>query len=196
MPPYFSNPPDSFYEVLPGTNLSLVCVAYGLPMPYVSWRKQMQSFTNERTSPSIGRDVLQLINIQESANYTCVAHSQLGSVDTSTSVIVLAVPPPPTNIKITEVPSSSAYVASYTISWSYDTDGDEVVSFIIRYKPRDLDEFSEISGIRTYFYTVGSLQPYTVYEFYVLAVNSFGPGRPSSPAFVTTGENGVLIFEF
>ncbi|RWS19142.1 Tyrosine-protein phosphatase Lar-like protein, partial [Leptotrombidium deliense] len=51
-------------------------------------------------------------------------------------------------------------------------------------------EYFEISGITTYFYTVSKLTPYTEYEFNVIAVNSIGRGTQSVPVYVTTGETG------
>lgn len=186
MSPYFSNPPDPIYELLPGASLNLTCVAVGLPMPYVSWRQGERDIRIESNSLPIGRSILRLADIRQSANYTCIAQSRFGTIEAHTAVIVQMVPRSSTDVKITEVTSSSVRV-----SWSYDAvDEDKIDFFVIRYKSRDSDEFSEISGIRTFFYTVASLEPFTIYEFYILAVNSVGPGRPSDAASVTTGDDG------
>lgn len=39
VPPRFSKAPDPVYEVMPGENLNISCVAVGSPMPYVQWKK-------------------------------------------------------------------------------------------------------------------------------------------------------------
>lgn len=61
-------------------------VEYGLSIlnsyPFFSGSEDL---TPENEMP-IGRNVLQLINIQESANYTCIAASTLGQID-SVSVV-------------------------------------------------------------------------------------------------------------
>lgn len=68
-------------EVMLGADLNLTCVAVGAPMPFVKWRKGLsQDLTPEEKLP-IGRNVLQLTNIQESANYTCIAASNLGMIE-------------------------------------------------------------------------------------------------------------------
>lgn len=71
----------------PGSNLTLGCVAVGSPMPYVKWRKGAIDMTPEDNLP-IGKNVIKLTNIQESANYTCIAASKLGQIEANTEVVV------------------------------------------------------------------------------------------------------------
>ncbi|GBO40630.1 Tyrosine-protein phosphatase Lar, partial [Araneus ventricosus] len=93
-------------------------------------------------------------------------------------------PRPPTRVQISDVTASSV-----RISWSYDIGAENIIYYVIQYKPRQTNQdYSEISGINTMFYTVRDLTPYTEYEFYVIAVNAIGRGSPSLPAVVTTGE--------
>lgn len=71
-----------------GADLNLTCVAVGAPMPFVKWRKGLaQDLTPEDKLP-IGKNVLELTNIQESANYTCIAASNLGVIETVAMVKV------------------------------------------------------------------------------------------------------------
>ncbi|XP_035214536.1 tyrosine-protein phosphatase Lar-like [Stegodyphus dumicola] len=185
VPPYFSIPPDDVYEVMPGSNLNITCVAVGSPMPYVKWKKGLIDLTSEHDIP-IGRNVLQLTDIRDSANYTCVAASKLGSIEAVAQVVVqgTALPRPPSNVQISDVTATSVRIA-----WSYDIGSENIIYYVIQYKPKQTNqEFSELSGINTMFYTVRDLTPYTEYEFYVRAVNAIGRGAPSSPAVVTTGE--------
>lgn len=87
VPPYFSIPPEEVYEVMPGTNLNITCVAVGSPMPYVKWKKGLIDLTSEHDIP-IGKNVLTLVDIRESVNYTCVAASKLGSIEAVAQVVV------------------------------------------------------------------------------------------------------------
>lgn len=71
-----------------GADLNLTCVAVGAPMPFVKWRKgAAQDLTPEDKLP-IGKNVLELTNIQESANYTCIAASNLGVIESGAVVKV------------------------------------------------------------------------------------------------------------
>lgn len=71
-----------------GADLNLTCVAVGAPMPYVKWRKEpAQDLTPEDNLP-VGINVLTLTDIQESANYTCVAASNLGEIEAVAQVKV------------------------------------------------------------------------------------------------------------
>ncbi|GFQ81296.1 tyrosine-protein phosphatase Lar [Trichonephila clavata] len=183
VPPYFSIPPEEVYEVMPNSNLNITCVAVGSPMPYVKWKKGLLDLTSEHDTP-IGKNVLQLTDIRESANYTCVAASKLGSIEAVAQVVVQALPRPPTRVQISDVTASSV-----RISWSYDIGAENIVYYVIQFKPRMTNQdYSELSGINSMFYTVRDLTPYTEYEFYVIAVNAIGRGSPSLPAIVTTGE--------
>ena len=80
------------------------------------------------------------------------------------------------------------------ISWHYDGPPSEAVEFVIQYKAKQLaahsGDYSEIVGLKTNYYTVQHLGPFTEYEFVVLAVSAIGRGLPSTATFVTTGETG------
>ncbi|XP_076346267.1 tyrosine-protein phosphatase Lar-like isoform X2 [Tachypleus tridentatus] len=183
VPPYFSIPPENKYEIIPGTSLNLTCVAVGSPMPYVKWRKGSIDLTPENSLP-IGKNMLNLENIRESANYTCVASSKFGNVERTSQVIVQALPPPPTEIRVSDVTATSV-----RLSWSYQSNEENVRYYVVQYKPKKTNQdYSEISGITSKFYTIRDLTPYTEYEFFVIAFNDIGRGPPSTPAVATTGE--------
>lgn len=196
VPPYFSIPPEPTYEVMPGSSLNLTCVAVGSPMPFVSWKKGPTEVNSENNNNNnnmpIGKNVLKLEDIRESANYSCIAHSKLGNIESFTQVIVQSLPRPPTNVRVSDVTPTSV-----RLSWSYDIGAENIVYFVIQYKPKNANqEYSEISGITTFFYIVGSLTPYTEYEFLVIGVNAIGRGSPSGPAYVTTGETSNYTIYF
>lgn len=72
---------------MPGGSVNLTCVAVGAPMPYVKWVSGELELTREEEMP-IGRNVLELTNIRQSANYTCVAVSSLGVIETTAQICV------------------------------------------------------------------------------------------------------------
>ncbi|XP_059098877.1 tyrosine-protein phosphatase Lar-like isoform X3 [Tigriopus californicus] len=183
VPPQFTIPPESEYEVMVGSGINLTCVANGSPMPHVKWRRGSQDVT-PGMAPPIGMNVLQLHNIQETENYTCVAASKLGIIEATTIVRVQALPRPPSKVKISEVTPTSV-----RLSWSYPGSPTEVQYYVIQYKPKLASwDYKEISGAITTFYDIRGLTPYTEYEFVVLAVNNVGRGDKSMPVVTTTGE--------
>lgn len=183
MPPYFSIPPEPVYELMPGSSINLTCVAVGSPMPMVIWKRGYTDITTDTTNP-VGRNVLRLDDVKESVNYTCVASSKLGNIEAHTQVIVKSLPRPPTTVRISDVSPTSV-----KLTWTYDIGSENIIYYVIQYKAKNSkQDYTEISGITTYFHVLGGLTPYTEYEFLVIAVNAIGRGPPSPALFATTGE--------
>ena len=112
-----------------------------------------------------------------------------GPRNVQTQALHKALPRPPTNVRTSEVTPTSVKLA-----WSYDIGSENIIYFVLQYKQKNSkQELTEVSGVTSYFYMVGGLAPYTEYEFYVIAVNGIGRGAPSSPIYVTTGENSEYI---
>ncbi|XP_024910058.1 protein tyrosine phosphatase receptor type Fa isoform X2 [Cynoglossus semilaevis] len=181
VPPRFSIPPTN-HEVMPGGSVNLTCVAVGAPMPYVKWMTGEVELTREEEMP-IGRNVLELTNIRQSANYTCVAMSSLGIIDTTAQIIVKALPKPPSSLIVTETTATSV-----TLTW--DSGNPEPVSyFVIQYRAKLSDNgFQEVDGVATTRYSIGGLSPFSEYEFRVLAVNNVGRGPHSGIVDTRTSE--------
>ncbi|XP_044225399.1 receptor-type tyrosine-protein phosphatase F isoform X7 [Thunnus albacares] len=181
VPPRFSIPPTN-QEVMPGGSVNLTCVAVGSPMPYVKWMMGEVELTKEEEMP-MGRNVLEVTNIRESANYTCVAISSLGMIQATAQVTVKALPKPPTSLIVTETTATSV-----TLTW--DSGNPEPVTYyMIQYKAKASDNgFQEVEGVATTRYSIGGLSPYSEYEFRVMAVNNIGRGPPSDPVETRTGE--------
>ncbi|XP_073400593.1 receptor-type tyrosine-protein phosphatase F isoform X12 [Dendrobates tinctorius] len=179
--PRFSIPPSS-HEVMPGGSVNLTCVAVGAPMPYVKWMAGLEELTKEDDMP-VGRNVLELTNIRESANYTCVAISSLGMIEAVAQITVKALPKPPAAVTVTETTATSV-----TLTW--DSGNPEPLSYyVIQYKPKALEgSFQEVDGVATTRYSIGGLSPYSEYEFRVIAVNNIGRGPPSEVVEAQTGE--------
>lgn len=56
-------------------------------MPYVKWTMGLEELTKDEEMP-LGRNVLEVTSIRESANYTCVAISSLGVIEATAQVTV------------------------------------------------------------------------------------------------------------
>ncbi|XP_071984666.1 receptor-type tyrosine-protein phosphatase F isoform X1 [Engystomops pustulosus] len=179
--PRFSIPPSS-HEVMPGGSVNLTCVAVGAPMPYVKWMAGLEELTKEDEMP-VGRNVLELTNIRESANYTCVAISSLGMIESVAQITVKALPKPPVAVTVTETTATSV-----TLTW--DSGNPEPLSYyVIQYKPKASEgPFQEVDGVATTRYSIGGLSPYSEYEFRIIAVNNIGRGPPSEVVEAQTGE--------
>ncbi|XP_043091194.1 protein tyrosine phosphatase receptor type Db isoform X9 [Puntigrus tetrazona] len=181
IPPRFSVPPMD-YEIMPGGSVNISCQAVGVPMPYVKWMLGAEDLTPEDDMP-IGRNVLELTNVLQSANYTCVAMSTLGVIETVAQITVKALPNPPGAPVVMERSATSI-----TLMW--DSGNPLPVSYyIIQYRPASsTDPFKEIDAIATTRYSVGGLSPYSHYHFRVVAVNSIGRGPPSQTVEARTAE--------
>ncbi|XP_049575517.1 receptor-type tyrosine-protein phosphatase delta isoform X16 [Syngnathus scovelli] len=181
VPPRFSIPPaDS--EIMPGGNVNITCVAVGSPMPYVKWMLGAEDLTPEDDMP-IGRNVLELTDVRQSNNYTCVAMSTLGVIEAVAQIIVKALPKAPGTPVVTERTATSI-----TLTW--DSGNPEPVSYyIIQHRSKGSeDPYKEIDSIATTRYSVGGLSPYSHYDFRVAAVNTIGQGPSSEVVEARTAE--------
>ncbi|XP_005743080.1 receptor-type tyrosine-protein phosphatase delta isoform X18 [Pundamilia nyererei] len=181
VPPRFSIPPTD-NEIMPGGSVNITCVAVGSPMPYVKWMMGAEDLTPEDDMP-IGRNVLELTDVRQSANYTCVAMSTLGVIEAAAQITVKALPKAP-GIPVVEERTAT----SITLAW--DSGNPEPISYyIIQHKSKYSDElYKEIDGVATTRYSVGGLSPYSDYEFRVVAVNNIGRGPPSESIEAKTAE--------
>nr|XP_043877793.1 receptor-type tyrosine-protein phosphatase delta-like isoform X33 [Solea senegalensis] len=181
VPPRFSIPPTD-NEIMPGGSVNITCVAVGSPMPYVKWMLGAEDLTPEDDMP-IGRNVLELTDVRQSANYTCVAMSTLGVIEDVAQITVKALPKAPGIPVVTERTATSI-----TLTW--DSGNPEPVSYyIIQHKSKfSEDLYKEIDGVATTRYSVGGLSPYSDYEFRVVAVNNIGRGPPSESIEAKTAE--------
>ncbi|XP_041360358.1 tyrosine-protein phosphatase Lar-like isoform X2 [Gigantopelta aegis] len=182
VPPHFSIPPEDT-KIMPNADVNLTCVAVGSPMPYVKWREGARELTNEDEIP-IGRNILQLKEVKESKNYTCIASSDLGNIEATASVIVEALPSPPTGLKVSEVTATSVKLSWESAATTPDT------SYIVQFKSKHSPgaRYKEKTNIGSTTYTVRHLDAFTNYEFRIVTVTKVGRGPPSNPIAVKTGE--------
>ncbi|XP_044074243.1 receptor-type tyrosine-protein phosphatase S-like isoform X3 [Siniperca chuatsi] len=181
VPPRFSILPSN-HEIMPGGSVNITCVAVGSPMPYVKWMLGSEDLTPEDEMP-IGRNVLELNGVRESANYTCVAMSSLGIIEATAQVLVKTLPKPPGTPIVTETTATSV-----TITWD-SGNPDPVSYYIIQYRAKGPDsKYETVDSITTTRYSIGGLYPNTEYEIRVSAFNSIGQGPPSTRVEARTGE--------
>uniref|UniRef100_A0A8C2CN70 protein-tyrosine-phosphatase n=1 Tax=Cyprinus carpio TaxID=7962 RepID=A0A8C2CN70_CYPCA len=170
VPPRFTIPPVS-HEIMPGGSVNITCVAVGSPMPYVKWMLNSEDLTPEDEMP-VGRNVLELNGVRESANYTCVAMSSLGIIESVAQVIVKSLPRAPGTPIVTETTPTSI-----TITWD-SGNPDPVSHYIIQYRAKSPDsKYETVDSITTTRYSIGGLYPNTEYEIRVSAVNTIGQVR-------------------
>ncbi|XP_051989338.1 receptor-type tyrosine-protein phosphatase S-like [Xyrauchen texanus] len=181
VPPRFTIMPTS-HEIMPGGSVNITCVAVGSPMPYVKWMLNSEDLTPEDEMP-VGRNVLELNSIRESANYTCMAMSSLGIIEAVAQVIVKSLPRAPGTPIVTETTPTSV-----TITWD-SGNPDPVSYYIIQYRAKSPDsKYETVDSITTTRYSIGGLYPNTEYEIRVSAVNTIGQGPPSNKVEARTGE--------
>ncbi|XP_070304872.1 receptor-type tyrosine-protein phosphatase S-like isoform X1 [Salvelinus sp. IW2-2015] len=181
VPPRFSILPAN-HEIMPGGSVNITCVAVGSPMPYVKWMLGIEDLTPEDEMP-VGRNVLELNGVRESANYTCVAMSSLGIIEATAQVSVKTLPKPPGTPIVTETTATSV-----TITWD-SGNPDPVSYYIIQYRAKTPDsKYEAVDGITTTRYSIGGLYPNTEYEVRVSAFNSIGQGPSSTRVEARTGE--------
>ncbi|EAW69176.1 protein tyrosine phosphatase receptor type S [Homo sapiens] len=179
--PRFSILPMS-HEIMPGGNVNITCVAVGSPMPYVKWMQGAEDLTPEDDMP-VGRNVLELTDVKDSANYTCVAMSSLGVIEAVAQITVKSLPKAPGTPMVTENTATSI-----TITWD-SGNPDPVSYYVIEYKSKSQDGPYQIKeDITTTRYSIGGLSPNSEYEIWVSAVNSIGQGPPSESVVTRTGE--------
>lgn len=84
---------------------------------------------------------------------------------------------------------------SVRLTWSYTpTDREDVTYYVIQYKPKySNQDYAEISGVLNQDHMITTLNPYTEYEFSVIAFNKVGRGLPSETVDATTGETSKLF---
>ncbi|CAB1326606.1 unnamed protein product [Coregonus sp. 'balchen'] len=181
VPPRFSILPSN-HEIMPSGSVNITCVAVGSPMPYVKWMLGSEDLTPEDEMP-VGRNVLELNGIRESANYTCVAMSSLGIIEATAQVSVKTLPKPPGTPIVTETTPTSV-----TITWD-SGNPDPVSYYIIQYRAKAPDsKYETVDSITTTRYSIGGLYPNTKYEIRVSAFNSIGQGPSSTRVEARTGE--------
>nr|AAA75407.1 receptor-linked protein tyrosine phosphatase [Rattus norvegicus] len=177
--PRFSILPMS-HEIMPGGNVNITCVAVGSPMPYVKWMQGAEDLTPEDDMP-VGRNVLELTDVKDSANYPCVAMSSLGVIEAVADITVKSLPKAPGTPVVTENTATSI-----TVTWDAGNP-DPVSYYVLSIIKARMGRIRSKKTSTTTRYSIGGLSPNSEYEIWVSAVNSIGQA-PSESVVTRTGE--------
>ncbi|XP_033737519.1 receptor-type tyrosine-protein phosphatase S-like isoform X10 [Pecten maximus] len=184
VPPHFTISPEN-KEVDLHTSINMTCVAIGSPMPVVKWRDGPFEL-NAEDEVSIGKNVLQLLNVTETKNYTCVASSDLGNIEAVAEVRVKAPGTPPRNVHGRPISTTTIIVEwlppekpngiikGYKIFYTLDPDLP-----IILWKRHDVNSNDRAA-------TIENLMPNVTYHMCILAYSSKGEGPVSNLIQVMT----------
>lgn len=110
-------------------------MAVGYPMPRVFWKRQSDdSFLNDPETAPIGKNVLTLTNIERSENYSCIAVSKLGNIETSTSVEARELLPAPSGFKVVNTADCSVRLVWESVISSNPED--PLLGYIVKYRQK------------------------------------------------------------
>ncbi|CAI5443768.1 unnamed protein product [Caenorhabditis angaria] len=192
VPPYFSVKLEREYVVGMGGSINLTCVAVGYPWPRVFWKKTDQQVIDDPSTAPMTKNVLTLTNVEVTENFTCVAVSNLGNIEATTTVIVKDLPPPPIDIMVSSVTSESV-----VITWKPPNYNEPINKYIVKFRlkspenllsnEKDLDdeEYAEKGRWKSLetldtSVVIGNLVAFQTYEFTVQSGSDIvGPGQPS-----------------
>ncbi|XP_032238593.1 protogenin isoform X2 [Nematostella vectensis] len=186
-PPHFINTPKLPKGLLDiGATLTLQCSATGVPPPRITWLKNGKELVGNQRQSGINNDlVIQSLSTKDSGVYQCFAENDIGSVQTSTRVLVrrsVNTYPP---LNVTGVGISSEEV---NISWLPPRGPEQVLAYSINYQPADKSS-KELQVVLAKDFTsevIRSLSGFTKYTFYVTPFFTKGQGLNSEVITVQT----------
>uniref|UniRef100_A0A3Q3A8U7 Neural cell adhesion molecule L1 n=1 Tax=Kryptolebias marmoratus TaxID=37003 RepID=A0A3Q3A8U7_KRYMA len=173
-------------KVMRGSDVRLECgVKADATTPVTtSWMKNKKQVTlNWRLVVSLDESNLVITNVNngDEGNYTCVIKNELEQKSASAHLMVMDRPNPPTDLEL-----SDPYERSVRLSWvPGDSNHNPITEYLVQY---DDDDWlpGKWKNLSTYPGNLNSvilhLQPFTYYEFRVIAINEIGTSRPSLPS--------------
>ncbi|KAK6480651.1 neural cell adhesion molecule L1-like protein [Huso huso] len=182
-------PPENI-KVLRGSTAQFTCGAkYDSAFAndfQVSWNKDNEEITFIHTDNSrfyVEDGMLQIMNVsaEDQGNYTCVANTSLDQAQETAELIVLDVPDPPEELKLSE-PKNTSVRLNWTPGNSHNK---PIIEFIVEYeesrwKPGDWHELVRVP--RNHTSALLKLHGHVDYQFRVSAVNEIGRSQPSDPS--------------
>uniref|UniRef100_A0A8D3A5B2 Neural cell adhesion molecule L1 n=1 Tax=Scophthalmus maximus TaxID=52904 RepID=A0A8D3A5B2_SCOMX len=178
-------------KVIRGSDVRFECgVKADVSTPVTTtWMKDKKLLSlGWRTSMDESNLVITNVNRGDEGNYTCVVKSELDQKSASARLMVMDRPSPPTDLEL-----SDPYERSVRLSWvPGDSNHNPITENLVQY---DDDDWlpGKWRNLSTYPGNLNSvilhLQPFTYYEFRVIAINEIGQSRPSRPSkrFQTSG---------
>uniref|UniRef100_A0A3B3V5D4 Neurofascin n=1 Tax=Poecilia latipinna TaxID=48699 RepID=A0A3B3V5D4_9TELE len=184
-------------KVLRGSDVRLECgVKADITTPIkTTWMKNKNQaalrfvfFYFGRVSMDESNLVITNVNRGDEGNYTCVIQNDLEQKSASAHLMVMDRPSPPTDLEL-----SDPYERSVRLSWvPGDSNHSPITEYLVQYDDDDWIP-GKWKNLSTYPGNLNSvvlhLQPFTYYEFRVIANNEIGSSRPSRPSkrFQTSG---------
>ncbi|XP_052803982.1 uncharacterized protein LOC128234061 isoform X2 [Mya arenaria] len=192
-PPRFTVRPDSQYILQLDQSVTLPCVVMGTPLPTISWRRVLGSILlGGRIQQNGGNLTINALEKSDHGVYECEARNEVRTIVTSTEIVIQTTSPKgpdttphaPYNISVeTQLFAATVrWIPAYSSSLQY---------FKIWYRP----VVNGIPGKWSTFrvepqnatrFTLYGLEPDTLYEFKVLAINDLGEGNFSSTVHAKT----------
>ncbi|KAG7254303.1 hypothetical protein CRUP_038867, partial [Coryphaenoides rupestris] len=179
-PTLFVSKPQNL-KVIRGSDVTFECaVKSDLSTPVTTtWLKNKKPLTlNWRISLVESNLVITSVNSADDGDYTCSIKTEMDEKSASARLMVMDRPNPPTDLQL-----SDPYERTVRLSWvPGDNNHSPVTEYLVQY---DEDDWlpGKWRNLSTYPGTLNSvilqLNPYTYYEFRVVAVNGIGPSRPS-----------------
>uniref|UniRef100_A0A096LY51 Neural cell adhesion molecule L1 n=1 Tax=Poecilia formosa TaxID=48698 RepID=A0A096LY51_POEFO len=179
-------------KVLRGSDVRLECgVKADITTPIkTTWmkNKNQAALSWSRVSMDESNLVITNVNRGDEGNYTCVIQNDLEQKSASAHLMVMDRPSPPTDLEL-----SDPYERSVRLSWvPGDSNHSPITEYLVQYDDDDWIP-GKWKNLSTYPGNLNSvmlhLQPFTYYEFRVIANNEIGSSRPSRPSkrFQTSG---------
>ncbi|OQR76598.1 neogenin-like [Tropilaelaps mercedesae] len=180
-----------------GENVKLTCEAQGDTPLHIKWSKGnriIDKKPNNRyeiyetfAEQSIRSELfITTTERTDGAIYTCLAQNEHGTDDRSVKLLIIEVPQPPRDVKVSETWSRSA-----SISWTAPYAGNSPITrYTVQYwrvaQSHRLEEL-EVVGTQTSV-LLSDLRPGIAYQVAVVADNAVGSSQLSSTVTFTTGE--------
>ncbi|XP_045133288.1 limbic system-associated membrane protein-like isoform X2 [Portunus trituberculatus] len=187
-----------------GDEAKLVCIVHGRPTPKVTWMRGGHSINTDRhlsTHDGLHRHTLTVKQVKEEdfGNYTCIAESNLGRVNSSLRLTGL-----PRMPRLTSSPAGGEK-RSYTLTWETESHT-PVIMYRLQYRKRKESQESHSTGqwkiqlystspssnpngpavaplsagpLKYMTHAITDLDPATDYEATVAVENKFGWSRDS-----------------
>ncbi|XP_022649464.1 Down syndrome cell adhesion molecule-like protein Dscam2 isoform X4 [Varroa destructor] len=196
VPPKFGEK-HSVVSARRGENVKLTCEVQGDTPLHIKWSKGNRLIDKkpnnryeiyETYSEQSMRSELFITTTErtDGAIYTCLAQNEHGNDDRTVKLLILEVPQPPRDVKVSETWSRSA-----SISWTAPYTGNSPITrYTVQYwrvaQSHRLEEL-EVVGTQTSV-LLSDLRPGIAYQVAVVADNAVGSSQPSSTITFTTGE--------
>ncbi|XP_059505894.1 neural cell adhesion molecule L1-like protein isoform X2 [Stegostoma tigrinum] len=150
----------------------------------LSWKQDGYEIYSDQTENDriiIDGDILQINDVSEDdeGTYTCVARTSLDMVTAEAKLVVLDVPEPPEDLKLTDLQNMNV-----RLDWNPgDSHNSPIIAFIVEETTFELKRWHEKTRVdgNTTSVTL-QLSPYVTYQFRISAVNEVGKSHPSQPS--------------